>query len=519
MKNNGTIHQRYIYVIIFFTAAVLLFLMVRGLFFFDEDIFVVAPRGEFFREIWQRSFVCKLTYLSDNYFFGKNPPGYHIVNLILHLADAILGTLVLKKLLKLCSVYFTNFQATIIPVIFFTLFLVTPVHSEPLCYILARDGLLVTFFCLLSVLFFIKAGFNNRWFVFFSLFFFLCALFTYEISWMLPVVILGITVFISYVKKQSFKKVIIIPLLYFILFAFWFVIKVVITDKFEVSDYRNKDLFSIDFLTLLKNNAVLFLRNFIPGYKNTSVFLFVGVLFVIALTVGLYKIYKVNKQVFFMCLLFIVLTFFSFSAVAIIGIDSHDSESERYIYFSSSFAVMLLSVLLAVVIKKKALLAIAVAIIVALYGISLFKTSNRYKEGAAIATSYLNVLNSEKSDRKTVFTINQPSQYYGALLFRASSRLNGNTKNSITVLNEYVHCFHPENRCTYITLSMAELSKPVLIANRYNKPIDSIGLYFPSVKINWNDTVVITQKGEAFPFVKNTSVIAAFKDSSLFVFQ
>jgi hypothetical protein len=519
MKSNALFNKRYIYVVVFFTATILLALSVKELFFFDEDIFVINSNADFFKQIWQRGFVCKLTYLSDNYFFGKNPGGYHIINLVFHLADAILGTLILNEFIKLCHNHFTVFQAKTIPIIFFTLFLVTPIHSEPLCYILARDGSIVTFFCLLSVLFFIKADFKNNGCFFFSLLFFLCALFTYEISWTLPVIILSIAVFKGYIKKQPFKKSIAVPAFYFIFFTTWFIIKVVLTDKFEVSDYKNQDLFSISFLTLLKNNAILFLRNFIPPFKSTAGFLLLSMLLIIALTAGLYKIFKEKRQLFFLCMLLVALTFFGFSAVAIIGIDSHDSESERYIYFSSTFAIMLLAIVLVMVIKNKIILVVAVATLIFLYGLSLFKTINHYKEGGVFANNFLIILNNNKPDKKTIYIINQPSQYYGVLLFRAKSRMDGNKKNSVTVLNEFMNYLYPDSKPLFITLSVKELTVPPVKINIYNKPMDSIGVYFPSTKINLNDSVITTQYGETYPFVKNTSAMVAFKDSDLFIFQ
>jgi hypothetical protein len=519
MKNKLTINERYIYFVVFFIAALLLVFRLKDLFFFDEDIFVVNKNAYFFRQIWQRGFFCKLTYLIDNYFFCKNPRGYHMVNLAFHFVNAILGTLVLKEFIKLCQSHFTNFQVKIIPIIFVAVFLFTPMHSEPLCYILARDGLVVTFFCLLSVLFFIKAGFKNKWFIFFSVLFFIGALFTYEISWVLPVIILSVTVFMACVKKQPIKKVVAAPLLYFIFFAAWFIFKVVIADKFEISDYRNDDLFNINFLTLLKNNTILFLRNFIPPFKNGAVFLCISLLFVITLICCLYKIVKVNKQISLLCLLLFVLTFFSFSAVAILGIDSHDSESERYIYFSSTFAVMLLAVVFAMLINNKAMLIAVIAILIVLYGLLLYKTINRYREGAVFANKYLTILNNNKPGKKTIYIINQPAQYYGALLFRAKSRIDGNTKNSVTVLNEFMGYLYPDNKSMFITLSVKELSIPPVAIYIYNKPIDSINVYFPFPKINLKDTIIITQNGETFPFVKKASAIVALKDSALFIFQ
>ena len=152
MKNLPAINKRYIYLLILFIAGSILFWAVKDLFFFDEDIFVTESSSEFMAKIWQRTLVGKLSYRWDYFIWGKNPFGYHFTNFILHLINAVLALLLLKELLKLLSNQINGFHAKLIPYIFFILFLITPVHSEPLCYILARGCSVVSFFLLLSLL-------------------------------------------------------------------------------------------------------------------------------------------------------------------------------------------------------------------------------------------------------------------------------------------------------------------------------------------------------------------------------
>jgi hypothetical protein len=522
MENKSGISKRYIYLTILIVSATVLFLAVKDLYFFDEDIFVVNRNNEFMSQNWQRSLICKLTFWADNYFYGTSPLGYHVTNLLFHILDTILAVSVFEELLKIGKNNFTQFQQTSARLMFFILFLLTPVHSEPVCYILARGGSVVTFFNLLSILFFLKAEFQNKILLVFSLLSFLAALFCYEISWMLPLIIFSISIYLWYNKFAKIfpqKKLVLFTLPYFIVFAGWFIIKVVFVDKLEVSDYNTKNLFSINFATFFKNNGVLFLRNFIPPIKNTSVFLIVSSFFILGVIAGLIKLLKINKQIFSLSVLLILLTILSFSAVSVIGIDSHDSESERYIYFSSAFALMLLSVLLIMLIKNKIVLSITFFILVAVYSFSLFKTINYYREAAVFSTKYLTALNNQKADKTNFFMINLPSQYHGALLFRARSRLNDNHTGSITTLNEFMLYLHQVKAVKYITLSTYEITKIPEAVRVYEKPFDSVRNYLVQEKIKFSDSTITTQKNETYPFLEATSAIVILKDSALVIFK
>ncbi len=518
MKNRTAINQRYIYAVILFAAGISIFWVIKNLFFFDEDVFVTGSSSEFMTQVWQRSLIVKLTFRADNLLWGKNPYGYHLTNLFLHLINAVLALLVLKELLKQVQNYLTQFHLTVIPVIFFILFLITPVHSEPICYILARGGSVVSFFCLLSIWCFLKSQLRNKGLLCCSLLSFLLALFSYEISWLLPFIILSITIFLAYAKNEPIKKYILVVFMYFLLFAIWFIIKVVVIDKLVVSDYNDGDLFKTGFTTLVKNSMVLLLRNFIPPFKNTAIFISVSIAFILLLLFCLYRLFKQSKQLFCFSVLLLLITTFGFSVVTMIGIDSHDSESERYIYFSSTFAIMLLAVLIAVLIKNKLVLFFTVICLSGLYTVSLFKTINYYNEGGAFSRKYLAELDKEIKTNENVFIINMPSQYEGALLFRAKSRLAGNTDNNVSIVQEYLSYLYKKNNYC-VTLSTDELyaMPTAIVVNQ--KPIDSIATWFPEVKINKQELKIGVLANEAYSFNKTNTVVVAIKDSVVYFFR
>lgn len=518
MEDRTAINPRYIYAVILFAAGVSIFWGIKNLFFFDEDVFVTAGNGEFLSHIWQRSLIVKLTFKADYLLWGANPYGYHLSSLFLHLINAVLAMWVLKELLKPVVKYFTQFQLTVIPVIFFTLFLFTPVHSEPLCYILARGGLVVSLFCLLSVLFFLRSLSGNKILLGCGLLSFLLALFSYEISWLLPLIILGIAIFLTYVKNEPLKKYIPVVLLYFLVFIAWFSIKVVFMDKLVVSDYNDGNLFKTGLLTLVKNNCVLFLRNFIPPFKNATVFTAVSAAFCLLLIFNFYKLIKQSKPVFYFSVLLLLITVFGFSSVTMIGIDSHDSESERYIYFSSSFAIMFLTVLLTVLIKNRRTLIGVVLILSGWYAVMLFKTINYYDTAGSFSKQYLAALDKEVKNNDNVFIVNMPSQYEGALLYRAKSRLAGNTDNNVSILQEYLSYLNKKsNRC--VTLSTKVLYTVPATVSVNKKSIDSIASWFPEVIIDQQQLKISVGKNQAYPYSKNNTVVIALKDSVLYFFR
>jgi hypothetical protein len=519
MKTTPVIPQRYIYGTFLLIATILFFVFAKDLFFYDEDIFIADTASDFMTQLWQRGIICKVSYWGDNYFYGNHPFGYHAANFVLHIANTGLATLVLIELLKACKIYFTSFQLKFIPVIFFLLFLFSPVHSEPLGYILARCGTLVSFFCLLSVLFLLKSHLKNKIFIFYSLLFFFIALFTYEISWMLPFVIAGIIVFLRHTKTERPQKTFLVALPYFFIFGAWFIIKVVFIDKFVVSDYADADLFKISFVTLVKNTCTLFLRNFIPPFKDSANFISAGIILMILMAGALIKLFFYNRKILLLSILLLVTTFLSFAAVVTLGIDTHDSESERYIYFSSCFGLMLVALLLGVLVKNRVSLFVITSACAIWYGSTLFTTINYYNQAGSFSAKYIAAIHQINNKPATVFVINLPAQYQGALLYRAKSRISGNTKNSITTLNEFIQYRYKDTATKYVAVTVTEIYKVPGAINIYYKPMDSLSFYFPAANTNVNSTVITTQKGEFFNFVKAQSAFIALKDSGLYIFN
>ena len=519
MKEKITIYARVAYYSIFLLSVIAVFLATKQLFFFDEDIFVVNSSNSFMSGSWQRSITCQWSFRLDNYIWGADPAGYHITNITLHFIDALLATAVLKRLLRYCAAWLSLWQINFIPVIFIAFFLISPIHAEPLCYILARDAVLVTFFCLCSILFLLRSGLKNKWLIGLSIVCFILGLLSYEISWLVPVMILGITIFFNRLGVLTIRKAAWLSGLYFFVFVAWFIIKIGLVDHFVVSDYKNESLFKTEWAILFKNIAVLLARNFVPPFQRTLFFISASAVAGLLLLIGFVKLYKKQSRLFLFSILLLALTVCAYLPAALIGIDSHDSESERYIYFSSCFGIMLLAVLLGVCVKNVRVLFVMFCTVITFNAAILFTTIGYYNKAAQFSQVFLAALNVHTGNNEQVLIIDQPAQYHGALLYRAKSRMNNNSANSITVLNEFMQDIYQKKNTQFVSLSAKEITGIPSKLTVTQLSLDSLKTFFPYININAHQKIISTDKQEQLPLQQKQIVVAALKDTVLYLFK
>lgn len=122
-----------------------------------------------------------LSLAGDSFLFNGNLAGYHLINVTLHLANTFL-VYYLALLL-----FGTRQNSGFYPFLAALIFAVHPVNAETVCWISARPDLLSCSFCLLALIFTIKASRDGKP-VFFILLFlsFLCSLLAKEASFFLP---------------------------------------------------------------------------------------------------------------------------------------------------------------------------------------------------------------------------------------------------------------------------------------------------------------------------------------------
>ena len=121
----------------------------------------------------------------EHQLWGLNPAGFHLVNILIHIFNAILVWFLLRQLSVPGS-----FLAAII-------FAVHPVHVESVAWISELKNVLSGLFYLLAVLAYLKfnplnsnkTASNAQWFYRLSVFFFICALLSKTVTATLPVLI------------------------------------------------------------------------------------------------------------------------------------------------------------------------------------------------------------------------------------------------------------------------------------------------------------------------------------------
>jgi hypothetical protein len=510
MLVNKNINSRFVYMGISLIAAAVFIFLNKSLWFFDEDIFVANPDSPFLQQNWQRAYIVKQFFKTQHYFFEKNPAGYHIVSAMLHVINALLATKLFKMLCRQLQVLCAAADLQTSSYVFLVLFLITPVHSEPLCYILAQGVLVFAFFGLLSIIYFIKAIAESKKYLLPGLLFFLLSILCYEISWILPVVIFTLLVCINRANRSRLFKNMWVCLLYFLVLCSWLIIKSIFISKTLVADYSSFSFANMDFLQLFRNSAVLFIRSFLPPFTSTAVFIISGSILFLILSVCLYQITRHHKEtaVFFICLF--SLTVLSFLPTALFGIDSHDTESERYVYFSSVFSNIGVTALLFIIFKTKAVRNWVFAIFVLMFSWGLLTAVQSYKLAGDFSRQYSNLLQEKINGARKVFILNQPSQFKGALIMRALSRLSYLTDYNHTVINEHIRYLYNNFQTEIITVSIKE---PVLPYQNFlrtiSKPADSCLYYFPETASFFNQ----------MHFDKEKDVIVALRNNNLYIFR
>lgn len=124
--------------------------------------------------------VMVVSLILDFWIWKLNPLGYHLTNLILHVANTL-------SLLYMLDLIFLDRRITLISAVIFA---VHPVHVEAVSAINFREDLLVTLFFVLSLICFIKSlrSEANKWISILSIIFYLFALLSKESALTLPII-------------------------------------------------------------------------------------------------------------------------------------------------------------------------------------------------------------------------------------------------------------------------------------------------------------------------------------------
>jgi len=364
----------------------------------------------------------------------------------------------------------------------------------------------------------LKANFKSTGLLIISLGFFLLALFSYEISWTFPVIILLTANYLKQYRPLNSRKIFIYVAPFFIVFAVWFLVKIVFLNQLKITPYGNDVFALLNPLRLTKNIIVLFFRNILPPFENTTVFVALSII-TAAVFVYIFTILKnKNTPLLFFALLIVISCFLAYLPAVVFGVSSHNSESERYIYFSSVFAIMFLALAISLL-RNQQTAKVVVITCCFVYAYSLFATINNYIQGGQFSQNYLKLLSKEQIDFKYVYLINQPSQYKGALLFRANDDQQNSSQKKINTIQDFMHNLYNKDSAEYITLSKKGLLTNDIIKNVIHISVDSLPLIFTDFYLTREKDVLINSSGDSTYFGNRNSIIAGLKQPSLYIFK
>jgi len=153
------------------------------------------------------------------------------------------------------------------------------------------------------------------------------------------------------------------------------------------------------------------------------------------------------------------------------------------------------------------------------YACFLFATVNNYIIGGNFSKIYLGVLKKEYSKSKNVYLINQPSQYKGALLFRAYGDDKRKLHYKPYTINDYMHNLYGANNTNYITVSKKEVMEGEVITNVILAPIDSIAGVFAQFSVDKQALFLIDAIADSMQYDRANSVIIGLKPPYVYIFK
>ena len=208
-------------------------------FLFDDTMILEnqeLQNGSIFAQLNAPRYVGLITFALNYQLNRFNTTGYHLVNLLIHIANALLVYLLTKKLIELKSLNGNSNYLLYVPILTALIFLVHPAQIQAVTYISQRITALAAFFTLASVILYIKFRIKESRSFGYLVLSLLCAVLAYktkENTATLPVII-GIIEYIFFrASKINLKQKVLYILPYFLLLGVIIISFVHINASFE----------------------------------------------------------------------------------------------------------------------------------------------------------------------------------------------------------------------------------------------------------------------------------------------
>jgi hypothetical protein len=392
------------------SIAVALYCYNPFLLYFQNDDFIHIPLSAKGVLLQHNTFrpVCDISIMLDYWIWGKNAWGYHFTNLLLHIASCIILYFFLRVVL---TKYFQTQNSATASLVVSALFFIYGMHSEAIFWILGRSAILATIFSLLCLLCFLKK-YNSRKFIAGYILFFILSLFTYESSWviLLYCLLLGVVEVLN--KKTSIKKEAFHVLSLVLIFSVFLGVRYYFIHE-VLGNYESGNFLSNNYSTLLKNFGELVFRSFFPPFNNVILTICFMVL-AVATVIILFRQSKAEKRKsMILCLFF----FISLLPYASLGVDTHGTEGERFLYFPSIIACILyVHIINTALINNRFKYGLIIFLIVCHLSVLLIN-SNNYRFAGNVNKTIINEL-SKTTGGKEIYAIDLPQAQNGALIMR-----------------------------------------------------------------------------------------------------
>lgn len=268
--------------------------------------------------------VVTLTYIADCYFWGKNPHGYHLTNLVLHTVSAAVVFLVGLMLLNNKYIALTGAL----------LFGCHPVFTESVCSVAFREDILCAIFMFSAFLcYLLFRKHENIIFMVFAWLFYLISVFSKEMGVVLLPVMVIFDLF-YFRKPESWVVFCLNYILIAMVTAFFFTVRFYWLNNPGDFFYRIPFSPAVFLKSLVSYWSLYFFPlNLRPLYYHNKLMPFTrDIIFaVISLSVGLYGFISLKQKEKKTAVFFIVITYISFLPVLNIYPIRHVF-AERYMY-------------------------------------------------------------------------------------------------------------------------------------------------------------------------------------------
>lgn len=255
--------------------------------------------------------------------------GYHITDLLLHLANIFLAIPLLQRIATSLG---HPLQKSVV-ILMAALFGIYAFHSEAIFWILCRTASLSLLFNLLSWLCFFRAFQHRIWLLPMSIFFAL-GIFTYESLWIYPFYLLFWWMLLP--KGSPIRKKAIMPLCVIgVLFLAYFPIRLQLTGAM-LGTYEANDVQQFNIIAMLGKTFRLFARSFLQPMQDTRLFMVCFGLVMAGLMGMLFLLWK-RKRIDKMLIFLTGSWLMSYVLYVSLGVSVTGYESERYLYFPSFF--------------------------------------------------------------------------------------------------------------------------------------------------------------------------------------